>query len=115
MTVDVGARAELRCTVSGGNVGQGQPSRAWYKDGHLLAGASHQTLVVEHVQREDAGMYQCVARADNDDSAQAASQLLLGGMLLYSVQCTGRYWPLHALKTLAYSCSLSRGRLRSGG
>ncbi|KAK3930875.1 Down syndrome cell adhesion molecule-like protein Dscam2 [Frankliniella fusca] len=97
VTVDVGARAELRCSVTGGSQvaagGQGQaqgaaPARAWYKDGQPLAGplASRQTLVLENVQREDAGMYQCVARADNDDSAQAAVQLLLGAarpQLLY--------------------------------
>ncbi|XP_052129243.1 cell adhesion molecule Dscam2-like isoform X3 [Frankliniella occidentalis] len=85
VTVDVGARTELRCAVSGGSQGA-PPSRAWYKDGHPLAGASHATLVLDNVQREDAGMYQCVARADNDDSAQAATQLLLGAarpQLLY--------------------------------
>ncbi|KAJ1530753.1 hypothetical protein ONE63_005607 [Megalurothrips usitatus] len=95
VTVDVGARTELRCSVSGGNVGVGdgsggggggQPTRAWYKDGHVLAGATHASLVLDNVQREDAGMYQCVARADNDDSAQAATQVMLGAarpQLLY--------------------------------
>lgn len=89
LTVDVGSRAELHCYVTGGNPGSGN-SRTWLKDGHVIgpAGSTDQ-LVIPRVQREDAGMYQCLVR-DEEESAQSIVQLILGGELfpkLYFLLC----------------------------
>ena len=65
----------MRCQISGGKLTP-PPARIWLKDGHPVeAGPS---LIIEKVNRDDAGMYQCVARAE-DDSIQASVQLRLGG------------------------------------
>jgi hypothetical protein len=57
----------------------------WLKDGHPLrqsGRASFQTtgnvLVIRNAEREDMGMYQCVAR-NSRDMAQGSAQLNLGG------------------------------------
>ena len=76
LTVDVGARAQLTCLVAGSSP-HSTPTRAWLKDGHVI-GPSTETLLLERVQREDAGMYQCMVRTE-DDSAQSSVQLRLGG------------------------------------
>jgi Immunoglobulin I-set domain len=58
---------------------------SWSKDGQPLQSSSKVTiqdqgkvLMVDHVQREDAGMYQCLIRTD-DDSAQGTAEIRLGG------------------------------------
>jgi Immunoglobulin I-set domain len=57
----------------------------WSKDGQPLQSNGKVTiqdqgkvLMVDHVQREDAGMYQCLIRTD-DDSAQGTAEIRLGG------------------------------------
>ena len=76
LTVDVGAKAILRCIVTGVSA-HPTATRTWLKDGHVI-GPGTESHVIEKVQREDAGMYQCLARSE-DDSAQSSVQLHLGG------------------------------------
>lgn len=76
LTVDVGARAVLTCVVSGTSL-HPTATRTWLKDGHVI-GPGAESLVLQKVQREDAGMYQCLVRTE-DDSAQSSVQLRLGG------------------------------------
>jgi hypothetical protein len=76
LTVDVGGKATLICLVSGATPHL-PATRTWLKDGHIV-GAGGESLVLEKVQREDAGMYQCLVRSE-DDSAQSSVQLRLGG------------------------------------
>lgn len=55
----------------------------WYKDGRQLPSTgrgSSETLIINNVGREDRGMYQCIVRRAEGDTAQAASELQLGGM-----------------------------------
>lgn len=79
LTADLGSRAELSCQVSGGSGGAGGAQRVWLKDGHVTgpSSAAQDLLVIPRVQREDAGMYQCIVRGEAD-SAQASVQLILG-------------------------------------
>jgi len=76
LTIDVGAKAILRCLVTGA-VTHPTAAQTWLKDGHVISQGA-ESLVIEKVQREDAGMYQCLARSE-DDSAQSSVQLHLGG------------------------------------
>ncbi|XP_023724358.1 Down syndrome cell adhesion molecule-like protein Dscam2 isoform X2 [Cryptotermes secundus] len=76
LTVDVGGKATLTCHVSGSSPHL-PATRTWLKDGHVV-GPGGEALVLEKVQREDAGMYQCLVRSE-DDSAQSSVQLRLGG------------------------------------
>lgn len=73
--VDVGHRIELHCRVSPKRLSS---AKAWLKDGVVLRRNSEEVLVLDRVQREDAGMYQCHVSAD-DDSAQMSAQVILGG------------------------------------
>jgi hypothetical protein len=83
LTVDVGGKATFTCHVSGSSPHL-PATRTWLKDGHVI-GPGGETLVLDKVQREDAGMYQCLVRSE-DDSAQSSVQLRLGGeSLLKSV------------------------------
>jgi Down syndrome cell adhesion molecule len=57
----------------------------WSKDGLPLQSSGKisiqdqgKMLYIDHVQREDAGMYQCLIRTD-DDSAQGSAEIRLGG------------------------------------
>jgi hypothetical protein len=76
LTVDVGGKAILTCLVSGTSPYL-PATRTWLKDGHVI-GPAGETLVLDKVQREDAGMYQCLVRSE-DDSAESSVQLRLGG------------------------------------
>ncbi|XP_069190704.1 cell adhesion molecule Dscam2 isoform X3 [Procambarus clarkii] len=76
--VDLGRPTRLICRVSGSPV----TSLTWYKDGRPLPSLPRlttydTTLHIGQVSREDGGMYQCLARND-EDSAQAAAQVDLG-------------------------------------
>ncbi|KAG8228352.1 hypothetical protein J437_LFUL006803 [Ladona fulva] len=85
-TIDAGHRAEFRCHVSGARPGT---NVSWLKDGQPVGGGAGgssgrvsvdatERLVVDAVQREDAGMYQCIVRGD-EDSSQGSAELRLGG------------------------------------
>ncbi|XP_018916617.2 cell adhesion molecule Dscam2 isoform X1 [Bemisia tabaci] len=108
VTVDVGSRLAVRCLVGGG---RGHLSRTWLRNGQAVGpataphvAATQDTLVVERVKKEDAGMYQCVAKTD-EESAQAAVQLMLGAaqpQLLYKfIQQTLQPGPPVSLKCIA--------------
>ncbi|KAL1457020.1 hypothetical protein WDU94_001698 [Cyamophila willieti] len=70
VVVDVGHKIELHCRVSPKRLAS---AKAWLKDGLVLRRNSEEVLVLDRVQREDAGMYQCHVSAD-DDSAQMSAQ-----------------------------------------
>lgn len=80
--VDVGQSALFRCIITSGH-----PIKTieWYKDGRLVSPDPRvtvttdgtRTLAVAQVQRQDAGMYQCMV-ANDDDSAQGCGELTLG-------------------------------------
>ncbi|KAH0815577.1 hypothetical protein GEV33_007214 [Tenebrio molitor] len=80
LNVHMGGSAEFRCIVSA--PGDGPHLVTWYKDGRQLPSTgrgSSETLVVNNVGREDRGMYQCIVRRAEGDTAQAAAELQLGG------------------------------------
>lgn len=69
-----------RCVVSAQSGGPHLVT--WYKDGRQLPSTgrgSSETLIINNVGREDRGMYQCIARRAEGDTAQAAAELQLGG------------------------------------
>ncbi|CAH1170098.1 unnamed protein product [Phaedon cochleariae] len=106
MSVHMGGSAEFRCVV---NSQSGGPHLVtWYKDGRQLPSTgrgSSETLVVNNVGREDRGMYQCVVRRAEGDTAQAAAELQLGDappILLYSfIEQTLQPGPAVSLKCSA--------------
>lgn len=79
LTADIGSRAELTCVVTGGSATGGAAQRVWLKDGHVIVPASsaQDQFLISRVQREDAGMYQCLVRGETE-SAQSSVQLVLG-------------------------------------
>ncbi|XP_066995296.2 cell adhesion molecule Dscam2 [Anabrus simplex] len=107
VTLDVGARGELHCLVSGAP-SHPPAQRIWLKDGHVVGSrggdSAGEYFVLEKVQREDAGMYQCLVRGE-DDSAQSSVQLLLGAahpQLLYKfINQTLQPGPPVSLKCIA--------------
>ncbi|ERL93382.1 hypothetical protein D910_10674, partial [Dendroctonus ponderosae] len=91
MSVHMGGSAEFRCVVS---TKQDSPHMiTWYKDGRQLPSTGRgpsETLIVNNVGREDRGMYQCVVRRTEGDTAQAAAELQLGGKFVI-----GQYVTVH--------------------
>lgn len=88
--VDAGTPAMFNCSVQGGS---GSMHISWLKDTHPLLDNTHvsivqqgQMLLLRNVRKSDRGMYQCVARS-NDESAQGSAELTLGGELAFSVFC----------------------------
>ncbi|XP_048525936.1 Down syndrome cell adhesion molecule-like protein Dscam2 isoform X1 [Dendroctonus ponderosae] len=106
MSVHMGGSAEFRCVVS---TKQDSPHMiTWYKDGRQLPSTGRgpsETLIVNNVGREDRGMYQCVVRRTEGDTAQAAAELQLGDAppaLLYSfIEQTLQPGPAVSLKCSA--------------
>ncbi|XP_066139979.1 cell adhesion molecule Dscam2 isoform X2 [Euwallacea fornicatus] len=106
LSVHMGGSAEFRCVVS---TKQDSPLMiTWYKDGRQLPSTgrgSSETLIVNNVGREDRGMYQCIVRRSEGDTAQAASELQLGDappVLLYSfIEQTLQPGPAVSLKCSA--------------
>lgn len=81
LSVHMGGSAEFRCIVSTHSAGPHLVT--WYKDGRQLPNTgrgSSETLVISNAGREDRGMYQCIVRRTEGDTAQAAAELQLGGM-----------------------------------
>jgi len=84
LTVHLGGSAEFRCIEASQQSHQMGSSLVitWFKDGRLLPGparSSGDRLVIPGVGREDRGMYQCVVRRAEGETAQAAAELQLGG------------------------------------
>ncbi|XP_021928600.1 Down syndrome cell adhesion molecule-like protein Dscam2 isoform X2 [Zootermopsis nevadensis] len=109
LRVDSGARAEFLCVTAGTHI-------IWLKDGQRIIrpdeGSQHDDrdtsaagrLTIESVQREDQGMYQCVASGDGD-SVQATAELRLGAsrpqMLYRFIEQTLQPGPDVSLKCIA--------------
>ncbi|KAK4877583.1 hypothetical protein RN001_010089 [Aquatica leii] len=105
LSIHMGGSAEFRCMVSA----QGGPHLVtWFKDGRQLPSTGRgtsETLVVNNVGREDRGMYQCIVRRSEGDTAQASAELQLGDappVLLYSfIEQTLQPGPAVSLKCSA--------------
>lgn len=80
LSVHMGGSAEYRCVVNA--LGGGPHLLTWYKDGRQLPSTGRgptDSLIITNVGRDDRGMYQCVVRRAEGDTAQAAAELQLGG------------------------------------
>ncbi|XP_030757648.1 Down syndrome cell adhesion molecule-like protein Dscam2 isoform X3 [Sitophilus oryzae] len=106
LSVHMGGSAEFRCVVS--TQSGGPHLITWYKDGRQLPSTGRgpsESLIVNNVGREDRGMYQCVVRRAEGDTAQASSELQLGDappVLLYSfIEQTLQPGPAVSLKCSA--------------
>ena len=80
--VDAGTPAMFNCSVLGGS---GSIHISWLKDGRPLLDSPYvsilqqgEVLLLRSVRKLDRGMYQCMARS-NDESAQGSAELTLGG------------------------------------
>ena len=69
---------------------QGQYNRpymiSWFKDGMPLPGTGRHNsdhFVLRGVTRDDRGMYQCIVRRSEGDTAQSSGELQLGGKNYY--------------------------------
>ncbi|XP_053978098.1 cell adhesion molecule Dscam2-like isoform X5 [Hylaeus volcanicus] len=106
LSVHLGGNAEFRCEVST-HPQAGPHFVTWYKDGRQLPGTGRQSelLRLNGIGREDRGMYQCIVRRAEGDTAQASAELQLGDappMLLYSfIEQTLQPGPAVSLKCSA--------------
>ncbi|VVC39650.1 Hypothetical protein CINCED_3A005038 [Cinara cedri] len=76
-TVSLNGQTELRCMTSSSN--DGPHSITWYKDGRVMAGrAQRDVLRLVSVSRADCGMYQCLVRRGDGETAQSAATVRLG-------------------------------------
>ncbi|XP_076663883.1 Down syndrome cell adhesion molecule 2 isoform X9 [Andrena cerasifolii] len=106
LSVHLGGNAEFRCEVST-HPQAGAHFVTWYKDGRQLPGTGRQSelLRLNGIGREDRGMYQCIVRRAEGDTAQASAELQLGDappMLLYSfIEQTLQPGPAVSLKCSA--------------
>lgn len=80
LSVHLGGNAEFECVI-GTHSQAGPHFVTWYKDGRQLPGSGRQSEVLRlnGIGREDRGMYQCIVRRTEGDTAQAAAELQLGG------------------------------------
>lgn len=87
LSVHLGGNAEFRCEV-GTHSQAGPHFITWYKDGRQLPGTGRQSelLQLTGISREDRGMYQCIVRRSEGDTAQASAELQLGGKCLTFLQ-----------------------------
>lgn len=95
LSVHMGGSAEFRCVIS--TQSGGPHLVTWYKDGRQLPSTgrgSSETLMINNVGREDRGMYQCIIRRAEGDTAQAAGELQLGGewLILLSFMLSGTFY-----------------------
>ncbi|XP_026827392.1 Down syndrome cell adhesion molecule-like protein Dscam2 isoform X8 [Ooceraea biroi] len=106
LSVHLGGNAEFRCEVST-HPQAGPHFITWYKDGRQLPGTGRQSelLRLNGIGREDRGMYQCIVRRSEGDTAQASAELQLGDappVLLYSfIEQTLQPGPAVSLKCSA--------------
>jgi hypothetical protein len=78
-TVHVGGMAEFRCSVPLAHSSD-LHLLSWYKNGRVFPGRPNgDTLVISSVTRDDRGMYQCIVRRSEGETAQSAAELRLGG------------------------------------
>lgn len=85
LSVHLGGNAEFTCEV-GTHPQAGPHFITWYKDGRQLPGTGRQSelLRLNGIGREDRGMYQCIVRRSEGDTAQASAELQLGGTYRFS-------------------------------
>lgn len=95
--VDAGTPAMFNCSVQGGS---GGIHISWLKDTRPLLDSPYVSilqqgvvLLLRNVRKLDRGMYQCMARS-NDESAQGSAELTLGG------EENAQYFALHQSKHL---------------
>ncbi|XP_046818554.1 Down syndrome cell adhesion molecule-like protein Dscam2 isoform X2 [Vespa crabro] len=106
LSVHLGGNAEFTCEV-GTHPQAGPHFITWYKDGRQLPGTGRQSelLRLNGIGREDRGMYQCIVRRSEGDTAQASAELQLGDappVLLYSfIEQTLQPGPAVSLKCSA--------------
>ncbi|XP_043277030.1 Down syndrome cell adhesion molecule-like protein Dscam2 isoform X3 [Venturia canescens] len=106
LSVHLGGNAEFYCVI-GTHTQAGPHFITWYKDGRQLPGSGRQSdvLRLNGIGREDRGMYQCIVRRAEGDSAQASAELQLGDappVLLYSfIEQTLQPGPAVSLKCSA--------------
>ncbi|XP_070166191.1 dscam family member AbsCAM isoform X4 [Polyergus mexicanus] len=106
LSVHLGGNAEFRCEVST-HPQAGPHFITWYKDGRQLPGSGRQSelLRLNGIGRDDRGMYQCIVRRSEGDTAQASAELQLGDappVLLYSfIEQTLQPGPAVSLKCSA--------------
>ncbi|XP_031785647.1 Down syndrome cell adhesion molecule-like protein Dscam2 isoform X3 [Nasonia vitripennis] len=106
LSVHLGGSAEFRCEI-GSHPQAGPHFVTWYKDGRQLPGTGRQAelLRINSIGREDRGMYQCIVRRSEGDTAQASAELQLGDappVLLYSfIEQTLQPGPAVSLKCSA--------------
>ncbi|XP_024945332.1 Down syndrome cell adhesion molecule-like protein Dscam2 isoform X13 [Cephus cinctus] len=106
LSVHLGGNAEFRCVV-GTHPQVGPHFVTWYKDGRQLPGSGRQSelLRLNSIVREDRGMYQCIVRRSEGETAQASAELQLGDappLLLYSfIEQTLQPGPAVSLKCSA--------------
>ncbi|XP_072747753.1 dscam family member AbsCAM isoform X7 [Anoplolepis gracilipes] len=106
LSVHLGGNAEFRCEV-GTHPQAGPHFITWYKDGRQLPGSGRQSelLRLNGIGRDDRGMYQCIVRRSEGDTAQASAELQLGDAppaLLYSfIEQTLQPGPAVSLKCSA--------------
>ncbi|XP_023316145.1 Down syndrome cell adhesion molecule-like protein Dscam2 [Trichogramma pretiosum] len=106
LSVHLGGSAEFRCEI-GSHPQAGPHFVTWYKDGRQLPGTGRQSelLRISSIGREDRGMYQCIVRRSEGDTAQAAAELQLGDappVFLYSfIEQTLQPGPAVSLKCSA--------------
>ncbi|KAJ8866136.1 hypothetical protein PR048_033660 [Dryococelus australis] len=80
LSVHLGGTAEFRCVETSRS--SSPLLITWYKDGRPLPGSargSGDRLVIPGVGRDDRGMYQCLVRRAEGETAQASAELQLGG------------------------------------
>ena len=82
LSVHLGGNAEFYCVI-GTHSQAGPHFVTWYKDGRQLPGSGRQSEVLRlnGIGREDRGMYQCIVRRTEGETAQASAELQLGGKL----------------------------------
>lgn len=91
LSVHMGGSAEFKCVVTA--QGGGPHLVTWYKDGRQLPNTGRtasEIMIVNNVGRDDRGMYQCVVRRAEGDTAQAAAELQLGGESMLQVLLDAR-------------------------
>ncbi|XP_069693342.1 cell adhesion molecule Dscam2-like [Periplaneta americana] len=102
LQVDAGAGAEFLCVTAATHV-------VWLKDGQRVIRADESSgdgsrLIIQSIQREDQGMYQCIASSEGE-SVQATAELRLGAsrpQLLYRfIEQTLQPGPDVSLKCIA--------------
>lgn len=78
-TVSLNGQTELRCMTSP-STADGPHSITWYKDGRTMAGrAQRDVLRLASVSRSDCGIYQCLVRRSDGETAQSSATVRLGG------------------------------------